>query len=306
MIPYTPVQLLFFFYFYCFCGWIIECTYVSVRTKKVTNRGFMTGPFIPIYGFGAMALLIACTPVKKYPVAVFFVGMFAASVLEYFTGMLMEAIFKVRYWDYSSKKFNLNGHVCLLNSTYWGAISVILIYYFHKPIEALSEYMRYKELNLTVLCVSMYFLLDFSLSFKAAFDVRSIIIKLEKCKDEMRIMQKRLDVIMAYTSDSVSTQKDKIEERISDKLVDIAESLESRFANIKEKIDDKTFVPAENIRNEYLELREKFTNFKHNHFGLTALLGFHKRNLIKGNELYSSKYADSIETIKKFVNRKNK
>lgn len=298
MIPYTPVELLFFFFFYCFCGWIIECTYVSVLTKKITNRGFMIGPFIPIYGFGAMTLLLACTPVKKYPVLVFIVGMVAASVLEYFTGALMEAIFKVRYWDYSERKFNINGHVCLLNSTYWGGIALLQIYFFHKPVEALVKHMRYKELNLCVMCLAMYFMVDLTLSFKAAFDIRNAIVKLEKYKNELRIMQKRLDVMLAYTSDSVNETKDKIEDMISDKLGDLADSVESKMSKVKDKLDDR--IPA-NVKEEYFELRDKFAGIKSNRFGLSHMSDFYKKAIIKGNPISSHKYKDSIEAIKKFI-----
>jgi len=301
MIPYSPVQLLFFFYFYCFCGWIVECTYVSVRTKKVTNRGFMIGPFIPIYGFGAMSMLLSCTPVKQYPVAVFFVGMFTASVLEFLTGMAMEAIFKVRYWDYSDKKFNIMGHVCLLNSLYWGIISVILIYFFHKPIEYLAFNMRIKELNLTVMCLTMYFMVDLTMSFKAAFDIRSLLIKIEKYKDEMRVMQKRLDVMLAYANESVSEQKDKL----GDRLGDLSENVEAKFASVREMIENKPSEVASGVKDEYYELRDKFSGFKANKFGLSSLSDFYKRAIIKGNPgMASNKYKDSLEAVKRYVNKK--
>lgn len=304
MIPYSPVQLLFFFYFYCFCGWIIECTYVSVRTKKVTNRGFMFGPFIPIYGFGAMTMLLACTPVIKYPALVFIVGMVSASVLEYITGMAMEAIFKVRYWDYSYRKFNINGHVCLLNSLYWGGISVVLLYFFHKPIEHLAFTMQEKALNITVMCLTLYFAVDLTMSFKAAFDIRSMIMKLEKAKDEMRIMQKRLDVMLAYANESVNEQKDKIE----DKFENLADSVEAKFVKVRELFESTPSDIAANVKEEYDELRDKFVGFKANMFGLTAFADFYKRAIIKGNpDMVSKKYKDSLEAVKNFVNdKKNK
>lgn len=303
MIPYSPVQLFFFFYFYCFCGWIIECTYVSVRTRKITNRGFMIGPFIPIYGFGAMTMLLACTPVIKYPVLVFFVGMISASVLEYFTGMAMEAIFKVRYWDYSNKKFNINGHVCLLNSTYWGGISVLLLYVLHKPIEKLAFSMDEKTINITVMVISLYFAVDLTMSFKAAFDIRRVLIMIDKSKEEMRIMQKRLDVMLAYANESMTEQKDKL----GDKVNEISESLEAKFVKVREMLETKPSEFAGGVKEEYYELRDKFSGFKANKFGLTNFSDFYKRAIIKGNpDMVSKKYKDSLETVKNYVNKKEK
>src|SRR5574344_2410179 len=126
MFSYNIIQWFFFFYFYCFLGWIWESSYVSVCDKKLTNRGFLNGPLLPIYGSGACIILMATLPVKGSIVLIFIFGMTAATVLEYITGSVMESIFKIRYWDYSNEKFNLNGHICLLCSFAWGVFSVLL------------------------------------------------------------------------------------------------------------------------------------------------------------------------------------
>lgn len=78
------------FYIYCFLGWVWESCYVLLENKKWTNRGFMKGPFLPIYGSGAIIILIATIPFKENLVVVFFMGMIAATLLEYFTGMTMD------------------------------------------------------------------------------------------------------------------------------------------------------------------------------------------------------------------------
>ncbi len=210
MIPYDLTQLLFFFFIYCFIGWIIESTYVSVHEKKLTNRGFMRGPVIPIYGCGAMTLLLVCYPLLKWPVAVFFAGMFAASLMEYITGAIMEAVFKVRYWDYSTEKFNLNGYICLWTSVVWGVMALALNYFLHKPVEKLCFMLTERELKLITQPIALLFIIDLTLSFKAAFDIRSLIVYAEKAKEEIRLMQKRMDVIIAYAGADVNEQKQKI------------------------------------------------------------------------------------------------
>ena len=113
MYSYTIVQWLFFFYFYCFVGWCIESAYVSVRTRKLTNRGFMRGPFLPLYGSGAIMMLVVSMPFQDNILMVYAAGCVGATVLEYVTGVIMEALFKVRYWDYTKNKFNFQGHICL-------------------------------------------------------------------------------------------------------------------------------------------------------------------------------------------------
>ena len=102
------------FFFYCFCGWVWESAYVSVCERKLVNRGFLKGPFLPIYGSGAICILIVTIPVRGNIPAMCIVGMVAATVLEYITGYVMERLFKVRYWDYTGKFLNVHGYICLM------------------------------------------------------------------------------------------------------------------------------------------------------------------------------------------------
>ena len=106
---YTLPQWVLLFFSYGFLGWVWESGYVSVRQKHWVNRGFLHGPVIPIYGFGAVAILALCAPVAGSLPMLFFSGMFWATALEYATGWAMERMFHVRYWDYSTEKWNLNG-----------------------------------------------------------------------------------------------------------------------------------------------------------------------------------------------------
>ena len=117
---YTAIQWLFFFYFYCFFGWVFESTYVSIKSRHFVNRGFMRGPFLPIYGSGAIMMLVVSMPFQDNLILTYLAGCAGATLLELVTGMTMEALFKVRYWDYSNQKFNYKGHICLSSTIAWG------------------------------------------------------------------------------------------------------------------------------------------------------------------------------------------
>ena len=134
---YTVHQWVLLFYLYCFMGWIWESCYVSLKNHNWVNRGFLKGPLLPIYGSGAIVVLISTLVVQKNLVLVFIIGMIAATILEYITGALMEKLFHVRYWDYTTEPFNINGHVCLLCSLAWGVFSVLLVRFVNPPIEYL-------------------------------------------------------------------------------------------------------------------------------------------------------------------------
>lgn len=120
-----------FFFLYCFLGWVWESCYVSAKRRQWVNRGFLHGPMLPIYGTGAVIILLATIPVRDSLWLVFLLGMLAATALEYVTGAAMEALFKVRYWDYSKQPFNLNGYICLTSSLAWGAFSILLVRFLH-------------------------------------------------------------------------------------------------------------------------------------------------------------------------------
>lgn len=126
-----------YFFIYAILGWCCEVVYCSVPAGHFINRGFLNGPYCPIYGFGALVILAFLEPFFAQPVLVFLLGILATSALEYFTSWLMEKLFHARWWDYSQKKFNLKGRICLQNSLMFGALGLILVYFIHPAVSRL-------------------------------------------------------------------------------------------------------------------------------------------------------------------------
>lgn len=195
---YTFSIWLFFFYFYCFLGWVWETCYVSVLKAKWVNRGFMKGPFLPIYGSGAIVVLIFTLPFRTNIGLVFIVGMVSATILEYMTGATMERLFHVRYWDYSKQPFNINGHICLSSSLAWGIFSVILTRYGHTPIEWLALHANSNLLEVIVFVLTAYLSIDMAASVRAAIDLKEILISLEESSEEFRRLEKHFEVVSAF------------------------------------------------------------------------------------------------------------
>ena len=130
---------IYFLYFvvYSFLGWICETTYCAIIDKKYVNRGFLKGPFCPIYGVGALMVIIILNPVTDNIILLFFSGIIFTSILEYITGFLLEVVFNLKWWDYSDYKFNIQGRVCLLNSILFGILSVITVNFINPVITKL-------------------------------------------------------------------------------------------------------------------------------------------------------------------------
>ncbi len=144
-------QWILYFFFYAFAGWAWESAYVSVLSQQWVNRGFLHGPFIPIYGFGAILILFMTYSVRHHALEVFFVGMIGATVLEYVTGAVLEQWFHIRLWDYSMAAWNFQGHISLASSVFWGVLAVVLVIWVH-PL--FSSVIRLWPAGLTVsLCL---------------------------------------------------------------------------------------------------------------------------------------------------------
>lgn len=304
MYHYTAIQWLFFFYFYCFFGWIFESTYVSIKSRHLVNRGFMRGPFLPIYGSGAIMMLVVSMPFQDNLILTYLAGCVGATLLELVTGMTMEALFKVRYWDYSNQKFNYKGHICLSSTIAWGFLTIFMTQFLHKGVEKLVLSIPYNILTILTVVLSVYIVADFTLSFKAAMDLRDVLIGLDKARAEMEKIQKRLDVLIAVANDERETRKLEREERADE----WTENLEERFSKVREHLTTNPGAFMDNVKDELAELRSKYLVEKEHRLQFDRLKDFYQRSLIKGNPgMYSRKFNEALEELKKAVNeRKSK
>lgn len=238
MYEYSILQWLLFFYFYCFCGWIWETGYVSVRQKKFVNRGFLHGLWIPIYGSGAIIILFATLPVRQHLILVYIFGMLAATLLELVTGMVMERLFHVRYWDYSKSFCNLKGYICLVSSLFWGVLSVLLIRFIHKPVEKFVLNIPQSILTILVLVLTILFAYDFAISFREAMDLRFILEQLnEHNTEKKRLLKKRLDVISAVAKEDVQELKSNVRGNVEELKDNVKDGIEDRVEKLKWKLE---------------------------------------------------------------------
>ena len=116
------------FLIYSIIGWFIEVCNSLVVEKKFVNRGFMLGPYCPIYGLSSIIMILYLNQYKDNIITVFLLAVFVCSIMEYIVSYLMEKLFNARWWDYSDRKFNINGRICLTNALLFGLLCVFLIY----------------------------------------------------------------------------------------------------------------------------------------------------------------------------------
>lgn len=133
-----PLTLLFlYFIWYSFLGWVMETIYCSALQGHFVLRGFLKGPICPIYGVGALLMVLFLRRFTGNVAVFFLVSVVTMSAWEYLVGWLLDVTTHIKYWDYSDKKFNLHGRICLQNSLYWGIVAYAAIYWIHPATAAL-------------------------------------------------------------------------------------------------------------------------------------------------------------------------
>ena len=305
MFGYSGFQWLFFFYMYCFFGWCFESTFVSLKSGKLVNRGFMRGPFLPLFGSGAIMMLVVSMPFRDNVLLTYVAGVIGATALEYVTGVVMEALFKVRYWDYSNRLLNFQGHICLRSSIVWGFFTILMTRVIHMPIEQMVLSIPARVMAWVTVLLTIYIVADFALSFKAALDLQDILVKIERAKEELERMQRRLDVIIAFNNEEKEFRRQERGERRELWMNEITAGLEQRFAAIKETLLRVPTAYGESVKEEIAELRGRFSEYLERQRSDSKILDFYKRNMIRNNPtMESRKYKNALEELKKIANNK--
>jgi len=166
MVQFCYYFLLFFIY--AILGWVVEtinCSFLA--KKKVLNRGFLIGPYLPIYGIAALLMTFFLTEYKNDPFVLFCMAVVYASLLEYFTSYWMEKVFHARWWNYTHEKFNLNGRICLKNSLLFGILGFIVLHFINPAIFYMLDKIPQSILIILAWVCLILFLLDVIITFWA-------------------------------------------------------------------------------------------------------------------------------------------
>ena len=142
-------------------GWCLEVGYYFKNEKHFVNRGFLKGPFCPIYGCCIVTLIFLLEPYKDNIPLLFLGAFFITSLLEYITGFILEKAFKAKWWDYSDDPFNIHGRVCLQYSLLWGAGEVVIITVINPIISNAIYSIPYYFASMFFYFIVFYFILDF-------------------------------------------------------------------------------------------------------------------------------------------------
>ena len=244
---YTWYQWLSFFYIYCFAGWVFESTYVTIREKRPVNRGFLRLPLLPLYGTGAVMMLWVSLPFRDSLFLVYISGVIAATALEYVTGWTMERLFKMKYWDYSNQRFNVNGYICLSSSLVWGLLTIFLTEVLHPPVSDLVLALPVSLDIAGVILISILFAADTVQSVKDALDLGRALEAMTGIRAELDDVQVQLALLRAETADRLSEYRDDAAQELNGYRAGTAQQLNKYREGTAQKIGEYREETAQKI-----------------------------------------------------------
>lgn len=315
MYDYNVAEWILLFFIYGFFGWIFETTYVSLKKRKFVNRGFLRGPILPIYASGAIMMLFASIPFQGNLVAIYFAGMFAATLLELVVGLVMESIFKVKYWDYSNQKIQYKGVICLSSSIAWGFLTLFLTEVIHKPMERILYMIPEAAEYPLATVLSLIFTIDTVLSVRAALDMRKMLEQMEKMRTELKAMEEQL---AAQVGERLGNVKENAEEKADAMRVKVAairqdaqekrEMLRLTTQEARDRITEYMEQYKEEIQEAAPEKWEAYSNFKEKlaqYKNYTKSFDKAKEAIVKAHPTATSvKYRESYQDMKAAVEEK--
>mgnify|MGYP002460484192 CR=1 FL=1 len=306
---YSAAQWLLVFYLYCMLGWCFESTVVSVGQRRLVNRGFLRGPMLPIYGFGAVILLHVSLPLKQHPVWLYLASMIAATVFEYIVGVVMEKIFKVKYWDYSKQRFQFQGYVCLRSSLCWGFLGLILTSVIHPPIEKLVLGLPFIGLIVIDVLFSAAFISDVIVSVRSALDLAKVLEELDRLREQGAELRQQLSetALVGLTNLSYRVEEahgeftEKVGEakaQLAERVDDAREQLADAKAQLSEKMDDAKEQLAAVMEQYDIQWEQKGTHEKH-----LSVLDYKKQEREKEIAALDSTLAEKQDELETVQNR---
>lgn len=224
---HSPSELIWLFIIYAFLGWCLEVIYAQVHLGKFVNRGFLNGPYCPIYGFGMVIILLVLENFKGN-IPVLFVGsVLLTTLIEFATGFILERIFNQKWWDYTENPYNIKGYVCLSQSLIWGVACVFVVYVVQPLVNGLINFASGDIGEIIKIVICAVILADVAVTVLALLKAKKIYRGLIEIGEKIKAMS---DMVGKNISNNT---KNAI--KVGDKNLQELEQLKNKYQAIIEK-----------------------------------------------------------------------
>lgn len=286
--PTNLYEVLWIFVIYAFLGWCTEVAYAGLDKGEFVNRGFLNGPYCPIYGMGVLIVIAVLTPLKENLLVLFIGSFFLTSILEYLTGLILEKVFGNKWWDYSDIPFNIQGYVCLKFSILWGLGCMFIMDTVHPAIYKMIQWIPKK--------IGTFFLVIVMAAF--AIDVCVTVNTILKFNKKMRMLEE--------VASRMHKLSDEIGEDIFEKVTDLAEKAEDVEDFLEEKREEAQEY-LEEKRADVQEAKAKLEEAREEYRSMLAEKQFGVQRLTKAFPGMKSKKHDRVlQQYKEYLKSKRK
>lgn len=271
-IVFSLYQMLWFFVIYSFFGWCLEVVYQAVEHGVFINRGFLNGPYCPIYGFGVITVIIMLYPLRNNILVLYAGSVLLTTAIELVTGFFLEKIFHQHWWDYSGQPFNFKGYICLKFSLLWGVACLVTIKLIQPSVDAFVDKLPEKPGIILLSVFYIGFASDFIITVMAIMNIKKRIMLLENISGEMRKISDATGERIFDTVEEIRDKRDELSQKNAEyrkRMEELRERYRSEWEKrgysmkrIQNAFPKLKLVNSENFRQQLDELRSRVNNIK--------------------------------------------
>lgn len=229
-------EMSWIFMIYAFLGWCTEVCYVGLQKGRFVNRGFLNGPYCPVYGFGVLIIIYCLTPIKDNFFILFAGSVILTSILEFITGFLLKQLFHDQWWDYSDEPFNICGYICLKFSIRWGIGCLIIMDILH-PVIIKTVMLLPKIVGIVILIIFFCgFAADCIVTVASISKFNKRLKLLEEIAEKLKVISDEIGENLFDKATEVKTYNDEVKENMEDRKVEGMQLL-NRY---KQLLNEKT------------------------------------------------------------------
>lgn len=303
-------RLFFYFILYAFLGWCVEMVYSAKIKGEFVNRGFLNGPFCPVYGFGAIAIIIIIKPFEDNIIFLIIGCLFLPSFIEYITGFILEKLFNTTWWNYSDTKFNLKGRICLKFSIIWFLVSLLIILFIHPYIiEPIVNFIPITYGFIIMYTLIGYFIIDLYITTISLIKLNGLFVELVRISSELKskinILKeigasiKPMDIsttprnIKNKITDTFGNTTKNLSNKLNNKIEDINDKFENTTYNIASKISSKLSKEEEDL---FYTLNKKIKELRNTYDNILDKIAYNHSRIFRAYPNLKSKYYNKTLT----------
>jgi len=260
-----------YFIIYSFLGWLLEVIHAYIERGEWINRGFIKGPFCPIYGFGVLLLLAVLSPIQENWFILFLGAVALITLLEFVTGLILETLFGAKWWEYSDEKFHVKGYVCLKYSLLFGVGAMFTVKWVHAFVENALEGIPETYLQALALILLTYLAVDFIQTILEIIGLNRLLRDLQQKVEELQQLEVRETLLkerkerlgkMEKQVEEIELRMNMIKDHFKELKIEYEAILRAGMGRYRRILKAFPKFQSKRFQEGYKKLKERFRSFR--------------------------------------------